>query len=154
MSYKLQLTSGNEISILTDFSKNAFDSDINVGASEAGGPPGYDSVEFYSNMAKSHFLYSFFDNEELVGGAVVYPKDKSFMEIGRIFINPQKLHQGYGMKLMTAIENNFAGTSGFVLDTPIWNKRTNNFYQKLGYKEINRDNEFVYYKKVVSKSSS
>lgn len=151
MSNKLQLSSKNEIEILTDFSKRAFESDISVGATEIGGPPGYDSEQFYLEMMHSKFLYSFFDNEELVGGAVVYPKDKSFMEVGRIFINPKKLHQGYGTKLMTAIENNFTGISGFVLDTPIWNKRTNNFYQKLGYDEVNRDNEFVYYKKIVSK---
>ena len=35
----------------------------------------------------------------------------------------------------------------FTLDTPIWNVRTNAFYRKLGYTEVRRDNEFVYYEK-------
>lgn len=37
------------------------------------------------------------------------------------------------------------GVSIVELDTPIWNKRTNPFYQKLGYQEIRRDEEAVYY---------
>ncbi|WP_196809783.1 dTDP-4-dehydrorhamnose 3,5-epimerase family protein [Butyrivibrio sp. MB2005] len=41
----------------------------------------------------------------------------------------------------------FVSESGeeFVLDTPIWNVRTNAFYTKLGYVEVSRDNEFIYY---------
>ena len=33
------------------------------------------------------------------------------------------------------------------LDTPVWNIRTNAFYEKLGYKKIKQDDEFVYYSK-------
>ena len=60
MSNKLQLSLRNEIEILTDFSKRAFESDISVGATEIGGPPGYDSEQFYLEMMHSKFLYSFF----------------------------------------------------------------------------------------------
>ena len=31
--------------------------------------------------------------------------------------------------------------------TPLWNGRTNAFYTKLGYHEVKRDKEFVYYQK-------
>lgn len=37
----------------------------------------------------------------------------------------------------------------FALDTPLWNVRTNRFYQKLGYKEHKRDDEFAYYVKQI-----
>ena len=35
------------------------------------------------------------------------------------------------------------------LDTPVWNVRTNRFYQKCGYTETGRDDESVYYEKVI-----
>ena len=42
---------------LNGISKRAFDSDVEVGASSAGGPPGYMSVPFYTKMARSKDLY-------------------------------------------------------------------------------------------------
>ena len=49
--------------------------------------------------------------------------------------------------MMQEIEAMFSNVKEFTLDTPIWNVRTNSFYTKLGYKEINRDKEFVFYSK-------
>ena len=40
-----------------------------------------------------------------------------------------------------------SGVKEFTLDTPVWNVRTNAFYSKLGYHEIKRDKEFVFYSK-------
>ena len=37
--------------ILNDISAAAFESDIEVGASQAGGPPGYNSLSFHTDMA-------------------------------------------------------------------------------------------------------
>ena len=45
------------------------------------------------------------------------------------------------------VENMFPEVKEFTLDTPVWNARTNSFYSKLGYKEIKRDKEFVFYSK-------
>lgn len=36
---------------------------------------------------------------------------------------------------------------GRILDIPVWNIRTNAFYQKLGYTQYKKDDEFVYYMK-------
>jgi hypothetical protein len=52
--------------------------------------------------------------------------------------------------MMQKIETMFSNVKEFVLDTPIWNVRTNAFYTKLGYVEVSRDNEFIYYIKNVS----
>ena len=49
--------------------------------------------------------------------------------------------------MMREAENMFPEVKEFTLDTPIWNVRTNSFYSKLGYIEINRNNEFVFYSK-------
>ena len=48
---------------------------------------------------------------------------------------------------MQEIEALYPSAKEFTLDTPIWNIRTNAFYTKLGYTEVRRDNDFIYYSK-------
>ena len=147
---KLLPSQSKDVMMLTAFSKWAFESDVEVGAPERVGPPGYKSTEFYSKMHELKFLYSFFAGDIIVGGAVLYPsgnQSDSEIESGRIFLTPEHFKKGYGLKLMQAAEALFPDAKSFILDTPIWNIRTNRFYQKLGYTEYKRDEEFVYYRK-------
>ena len=48
---------------------------------------------------------------------------------------------------MKMVETFYPGIKKIKLDTPLWNVRTNAFYKKLGYREVNRDVEFAYYQK-------
>ena len=77
---------------LNGISKRAFDSDVEVGASSAGGPPGYMSVPFYTKMARSNHLYKLTDNGLIVGGAILY-LDNDRLNIGRIFVSPENHRQ-------------------------------------------------------------
>ena len=139
-----------DVMILTAFSKWAFETDVQVGAPALAGPPGYKSNQFYSQMKRAKYLYSFFANGIIIGGAVLIPDGNPKgieVEIARIFLNPEHFKKGYGIKLMQAAEALFPNAKSFILDTPIWNTRTNCFYQKLGYTEYKRNEEFVFYKK-------
>ena len=127
-------------------SKKAFDSDVEVGASSVGGPPGYATLSFHTKMARMNCLYKLVDDYKNVGGALLFLKD-DILNIGRIFINPEHFRKGYGIFMMQQIEAMFPQVKTFSLDTPIWNIRTNAFYQKLGYVEVRRDGDFVYYEK-------
>lgn len=127
-------------------SKKAFDSDVEVGAKGAGGPPGYATLSFHTKMARMNCLYKLVDDYKIVGGALLFLKD-DVLNIGRIFINPEHFRKGYGIFMMQQIEESFAEAKVFTLDTPIWNVRTNAFYRKLGYVEVRRDGDFVYYEK-------
>ena len=127
-------------------SKKAFDSDVEVGASSAGGPPGYNSLSFHTKMARMNCLYKLVDDYKIVGGALLFQKDDE-LNVGRIFVAPEYFRKGYGIFMMQQIEESFAEVKVFTLDTPIWNVRTNAFYQKLGYVEVRRDGDFVYYEK-------
>ncbi len=139
----------SEIERLTELSKEAFDSDIYVGNDGIGGPPDYDNKYWHKKMAQEKHLYSVYSKDELIGGAVLFNDDSSpqAMVVGRIFVDPQLHHSGFGMQMMRMIEAMFPNIKVWKLDTPIWNVRTNNFYKKLGYVEMARDNEFVYYQK-------
>lgn len=132
--------------VLNCISKRSFDSDVEVGAPSAGGPPGYMSLKYHMKMARSNHLYKLTENGLIVGGAILFP-DGDTLNIGRIFISPEHFHKGYGSFMMQEIEAMFPEAKTFALDTPVWNARTNSFYTKLGYTEVRRSGEFIYYSK-------
>ena len=131
---------------LTGISRRAFDSDILVGGSQKGGPPGYMSVPFHTKMARQGHLYKLTDEGLIVGGAILFLKN-DVLNVGRIFVAPEHFRKGYGIFIMREVENMFPGVREVTLDTPVWNVRTNSFYSKLGYKETKREKEFVFYSK-------
>ena len=141
----LKASTADAVSLMC-ISKKAFDSDVEVGASSVGGPPGYATLSFHTKMARMNCLYKLVDDYKIVGGALLFLKD-DVLNIGRIFINPEHFRKGYGIFMMQQIEESFPEVKIFTLDTPIWNIRTNAFYQKVGYVEVRRNGDFVYYEK-------
>ena len=133
---------------LTGLSKRAFETDVLVGGPTKGGPPGYMSVPFHTKMARMKHLYKLTDNGLIVGGTILSLKGNT-LNIERIFIAPEHFRKGYGIFMMQEIEGLFPDVKEYKLDTPIWNVRTNAFYIKLGYKEVKRDKELIYYIKQV-----
>lgn len=139
----------SEIPELTRISKAAFDTDNLVGNPETGGPPDYDSASWHESMMDNGNLYTAICEDKIVGATVLFPNaDQKEIYIGRIFVDPVHFRKGYGIAIMELVERMFPG---FLckLDTPLWNVRTNRFYTKLGYQEIGRDGETVYYQKQV-----
>ena len=145
---KLEYAELKHIERIVAKSKAAFDSDINVGASKAGGPPDYDSIPWHIQMKNEGHLLQVVVDGEIVGGAILFVnKDRETLYIGRIFIDPLHYRKGYGLSLMKLVEAFYPGIKKIKLDTPLWNVRTNAFYTKLGYSEVKRDKEFAYYQK-------
>ena len=145
---KLENAELEHIERIVAISKAAFDSDMDPGASEAGGPPDYDSIPWHTQMKnEGHLLQAVIDGE-IVGGAILFvDKDGETLYIGRIFIDPVHHRKGYGLSLMKLVETFYPGIRKIKLDTPLWNVRTNAFYSKLGYCEVKRDEGFAYYQK-------
>lgn len=145
----LRISKKEDIPELTRISKAAFDTDNLVGNPETGGPPDYDSEPWHAKMMEDGNLYTAIDQHTIIGGTVLFPDvEQKELYIGRIFIDPEHFQKGYGIAIMERVERMFPG---FLckLDTPLWNVRTNRFYAKLGYQEIGRDEETVYYQKQV-----
>ena len=85
MSLQLLKAGTADAVTLVGISKHSFESDVEVGASDLFGPPGYKSLPFYTKMAKMNCLYKLIDDNGLtVGGAVLFIKDNE-MNVGRIF---------------------------------------------------------------------
>ena len=146
MSLQLLNAGTSDALTLNGISKRAFDSDILVGATSPGGPPGYMSVTFHTKMARQGHLYKLTDERLIVGGAILFLKN-DVLNVGRIFVAPEHFCKGYGTIVIQEVENMFPEVNEITLDTPVWNVRTISFYSKLGYKEIKRDKEFVFYSK-------
>ena len=146
MSIQLLKAGTSDALTLNGISKRAFDSDILVGATSPCGPPGYMSVAFHTKMASQGHLYKLTDERLIVGGAILFLKN-DVLNVGRIFVAPEHFCKGYGTIMMQEVEKMFQEVNEITLDTPVWNVRTNSFYSKLGYKEIKRDKEFVFYSK-------
>jgi GNAT superfamily N-acetyltransferase len=133
--------------VLNAISKRAFDSDVQVGAPSAGGPPGYMSLKYHMKMAGSGHLFKLVDEAGVILGGAILFRQGDALNVGRIFIDPHFFRKGYGIFMMREIESMFPEVKVFTLDTPGWNTRTNAFYTKLGYSEVKRDSDFIYYSK-------
>ncbi len=147
MNYRFMKAGTADAPVLTGISRHAFNSDTEAGAASAGGPPGYQSVPFHVRMARTSHLYKLADeNGVILGGAILF-RTGDTLNIGRIFVDPQHFRKGYGTIMMREIETLFRDVRLFTLDTPAWNTRTNTFYTGLGYSEVKRAADLVYYAK-------
>ena len=69
-------------------SVRAFETDVGVGGAKGEYPPGFDSVEWYKQMAREGHLYQAMIGEKIVGAAIVFPDQaENCVYIGRIFID-------------------------------------------------------------------
>ena len=121
---------------------------MDVGGAKGDCPPGYDSAKWHEQMAREGHLYAAMIGDDLVGAAIVFPDEKAkSVYVGRVFIDSLYHRKGYGTRLMDCVEKMFPRTTEFNLDTPCWNKRTNAFYQGLGYRLIKVEDGFNFYQK-------
>ena len=146
MSLQFTKAGTSDAPVLNAVSKHAFESDVAIGGAPAGGPPGYMSLKYHMKMARSGHLFKLTENGLIIGGAILFP-DGDTLNIGRIFVNPDLHRKGYGIRMMREIEAMFPDIRTFTLDTPAWNIRTNQFYSSLGYAEVKRSQEFIFYSK-------
>lgn len=67
---EFKLAAEDQISKLTRISKEAFDSDISVGAPGIGGPPNYDSEKWHAQRCRYKNLYSIIEDKQVIGGVL------------------------------------------------------------------------------------
>jgi GNAT superfamily N-acetyltransferase len=121
--------------VLADISKRAFESDIDVGSSVKGGPLGYDSVDVHRRDASKEwldYLKVLYDGR-IVGGMRVYKIHTGHYEIMGVFVDPDYHRRGIGQKSFETVMKMYPDAKKWTLDTPDWNIRTKNFYEKLGF---------------------
>jgi GNAT superfamily N-acetyltransferase len=123
---------------LAAISKRSFDTDVEVGAPGPGGPPGYADPGWQERAMQVGDYYCIVVDETLVGGAVVLPKGPEHREVGRIFVEPGLHRRGIGRRAMELLMETYPAARRWTLDTPVWNRRTRQFYEGLGFRDVGR----------------
>jgi GNAT superfamily N-acetyltransferase len=124
---------------LAQVSKRAFDHDVNYGAPEPGGPPGYDSRPWQTRIMRIADYYKIVCSGDIVGGVIVFRKAAREYELGRIFVEPVLQNQGIGTRAFEFLWQTYPLAKKWTLGTPVWNKRTRHFYAKVGFVELGED---------------
>jgi ribosomal protein S18 acetylase RimI-like enzyme len=117
----------------------AFDNDVHYGAPGKGGPIGYKSERWQSRMMRIGKYYKILDDYKVIGGFIIFDKGNGHYELGRIFIDPDYQNQGIDAQAIKFMEKEFPQAERWTLGTPRWNKRTQHFYEKMGYIKIGAD---------------
>ena len=129
-------------------SQKAFETDVAVGGAAGDHPPEYDSLVWHEQMLNEGHLFQAVENDEIIGGAVLFYDEKNgSLYVGRVFVDSMLHKKGYGLLLMELVENLYPNVQEINLDTPLWNTRTNCFYRKLGYVMVKQENGFAFYQK-------
>lgn len=137
--------------VLAEISKRAFDSDVDCGAPGAGGPPGYDSPDMQSwvmNQKNWSYYKILSESDQIIGGFFIEDKGHGKLILQRIFIAPEYHNQGVGTQAMEFALNLYPNAKCWELDTPAWNVRTRQFYQKVGFQIVKEDG-FLYFEKKI-----
>ena len=133
----LTLAHSEDAKALALVSWKAFDDDVNHGAPQKGGPPGYRSDKWQAKMMQAGEYYKVVTADgRIIGGAIIFPQANGVVVLGRIFIHPDVQRQGVGTAIMCLLETIYPATTRWRLDTLTWNKRNHAFYQKMGYTMI------------------
>ncbi|MHA2356744.1 MAG: GNAT family N-acetyltransferase [Candidatus Thorarchaeota archaeon] len=134
-SIKVVKATPEDAELLAEMSKRAFESDIEIGSAVKGGPLGYDSVEVHRRDATREwldYLKVLYDGS-IVGGMRVYKMSSGHYEIMGVFIYPDYHRRGIGKRSFELVLEMYPTAKKWTLDTPDWNIRTKNFYEKLGF---------------------
>ena len=102
MSERVSLIQATEFDAerLSELSKLAFDTDVEVGAPAEGGPPGYDDSEWQKRAMKIKDYYCVLLDESVLGGVIVGSGGEEHKILERIFIDPMHHNMGIGSRAM------------------------------------------------------
>ena len=122
--------------LLADISKRAFESDVEVGAKEPGGPSGYDSYKDQIRYMEYFDYYRITLDDYTVGGVTTAHRGEGHRELVRIFVDPESQRQGVGLRAVDLVMSLYPDVKLWTTGTPEWNTRTNSFYEKLGFTQV------------------
>ena len=88
-------------------------------------------------------------DDEIIGALFLIPEGEKTMCFEDFVIHPIFQGKGYGYKVLCMIEDLYPEIREWKLSTPIFSVGNQYLYEKFGYKEVSRDENEIYYKKLV-----
>ncbi len=140
--------------VLAQVSKRAFDDDVSVGAPGPGGPPGYDLPGWQATMMRrAEAYYKLVREGQIVGGAIVFRPGPGHYHLGRIFVEPALHRRGIGTQACELLWREYPLARRWTLETPAWNRRTQAFYEKLGFVRVGESAEGIHYERTLRRAT-
>jgi ribosomal protein S18 acetylase RimI-like enzyme len=141
---KIRKAIAEDVEVLTEICKRAFNSDSEFGEPSPGGPPGYNSVDWNLQCINNRYLqyYSILKDSTIVGGFIVGDRGPGYQVCERIWINPNYMREGIGTKAFELVWKQYPTADLWALGTPEWNTRTKPFYESLGFIQIGITREY------------
>ncbi|MFW9990473.1 MAG: GNAT family N-acetyltransferase [Candidatus Odinarchaeota archaeon] len=133
-----------DAAVLATVCKEAFHTDVDVGApgsGEPGGPPDYDSPDFQKFIMSVLTYYKILIGDKIVGGVFFDHGNAEHYILERIFVSPAYHNRGIATQAMELVHKNHPEAKIWTLGTPKWNIRTRHFYEKLGYVQVGWEEE-------------
>lgn len=98
---------------------------------ERGGPPGYDSQDFFYEWAVGKpFAWKASDGDQVVGAVFVFPGEDGHHYLGRLFVDPGAQRRGYGGRIWDQVYARFPEALSWTLDTPERETSNHAFYER------------------------
>jgi ribosomal protein S18 acetylase RimI-like enzyme len=110
-----------------------------VDGSEPGGPPGYDSPEWQTQMMRRGRYFTIRNSGTVAGGMIVFRLSTGFYNLGRIWIDPAFQDLGIGRVAIEYLHETIGPGCTWTLDTPSWAVRNHHFYESLGYRRVGEE---------------
>lgn len=98
-------------------------------------PPLLQTLEEMQDDLRTQVVIKAVRDDRLIGSARAYQRDDTAF-IGRVIVSPAMQGQGWGKRIMGAIEAEFPGVRRFELFTGHLSTRNLRFYRSLGYQEF------------------
>jgi N-acetylglutamate synthase-like GNAT family acetyltransferase len=148
----------DDIPELTQVMTRAFDDDSRKHlGQERGGPPGYDTGEFFRKWL---FGYQETDGYKVVcagriiAGLIVWILPEQHNIVGAIFVDPAAQDAGVGTRIWQFIQARYPETKSWRLTTPAWATKNHYFYTtKWGFTRVasdpliqSQDDEYIFRK--------
>ncbi|NTU23512.1 GNAT family N-acetyltransferase [Brevibacillus sp. HB1.2] len=100
------------------------------------GPVGHDQPDQHVLfMQKAHY-YTILLDDQIVGGFCLLPVDHEHLELGIIYVDPDKQNLRIGSQTMQFMEAAYPHIKKWTLDTGYEAERNQYFYEKCGYKKV------------------
>ena len=146
---KLERARLEDAEAITEIKIAAFNREINTYLGRNGGPPGYDSVESEIDIIHNFIAYKIMLDDEIIGGLFLIPEGDETMHFEDFVIRPSMQGRGYGYQTLCMVEKLYPNIKKWLLSTPVFSVGDQHLYEKFGYCETARDENEVYYNKII-----
>jgi ribosomal protein S18 acetylase RimI-like enzyme len=150
MSREIGLAPAREedLEMLTEICVRAFHTDVECGAPEVGGPPGYDDIDYQRRMLeRAHEYLKIVMDGLAVGGFLVFRDAEGEFYLSQLFLDPAYHRQGVGTRAMELAFERYPQAMKWTTDTPAWNTRTRPFYERLGFRVVKEEDGLLHFEK-------